>query len=183
MKFYPIEATLKNGASILIRLATKKDAANLLHTVSGYMTDSSHLLTDIDEFTVTVQDERRWIHTLNTNRNSLLLIATCNKKIIGNIDLRGELRRKTYHNATLGIGMSKGWRGLGLGTLLMQCAVNWARQNHYIETVWLHVFANHTIGLALYRKIGFEEIGRQKDFIRNADGSYTDNVIMRLHVK
>lgn len=80
MKFLPVQKTLKNGSVVTIREATKKDAENLLHTVSKYIIDSEYLLTTIEEFNPTIQEEKRWIETLNHNRNCLLLVAFHEKK-------------------------------------------------------------------------------------------------------
>ena len=178
MKFLPVQKTLKNGSVVTIREATKKDAENLLHTVSKYIIDSEYLLTTIEEFNPTIQEEKRWIETLNHNRNCLLLVAVHEKKIIGNIDLKGEPRKKTRHNALLGIGILKNW-----GEILMQCAIDWARQSLTLETLWLHVIARHEQAIALYKKMGFEVAHVQKDFIKYPDGSYDDNIIMKLPVK
>lgn len=183
MKFQPVEKILKNGKVVTIRMAGKKDADGLLQTISKYIMESDHLLTSIDEFNPTIRDQKNWIETLNGQRNSLLLIATFEKKIIGNIDLKGETRKKTRHNAILGIGILKNWQRLGLGEILMQCAIDWARQTLTLETLWLHVFANHAAAISLYKKVGFEETSLLKDFVKNADNSYTDNIIMKLPVK
>lgn len=183
MKFLPVEKILKNGTVVTIRQATKKDAEGLLQTVSRYMIDSDHLVTSIEEFNPTILDEKRWIETFNENRNSLLLIATHKKKIIGNINLNGETRKKTRHNAVLGIGILKEWRSIGLGEILMQCAIDWAKENLTLETLWLHVFATHFKAIGLYKKMGFEEVAVQQDFIKNDDNSYSDNLVMKLSVK
>ena len=79
---------------VTIRMATKKDAEGLLHAISRYIIDSEYLLTTIDEFNPTLRDQKLWIETLNEKRNCLLLIATHEKKIIGNIDLKGESKKK-----------------------------------------------------------------------------------------
>ena len=183
MKFQPIQTILKNGKTVTIQEATKKDAEPLLQTVSRYMADSEHLITGIEEFNPTVQDEKKWIETLNNTDNCVLLIAVHDRKIIGNIDLKGETRKKTKHNAVLGIGILNEWRNLGLGTILMECAIEWARQHRTLETLWLHVFASHTHAIRLYTKMGFEEACLQKDFVKYSDGYYIDNLVMRLDVK
>ncbi len=183
MKFSPVERTLKNGKVVTIRMATKKDAEELMQTISRYIIDSEYLLTTIDEFNPTLRDQKLWIETLNEKRNCLLLIATHEKKIIGNIDLKGESKKKVRHNALLGIGMVKEWRGLGLGKILMEYAIDWARENLTLEILWLHVFADNEQAKALYKKMGFEEVSIQKNFIKNIDGTYSDNIIMKMGVK
>lgn len=182
MKFEQVQQTLKNGKTVTIRQATMKDAEALLMAVSRYLGDSAHLVTMAEEFNPTIKDEKRWINVLNNNRNCLLLIATYEKKIIGNIDLKGEPRRKTSHNALLGIGIAKEWRRCGLGEILMRFAIDWALQSLTIETLWLHVFANHSAGISLYNKMGFSEVYRQKNFVKNLDGNYIDNIVMCLDV-
>ena len=183
MKFDPQQVTLKNGVEIVIREAKRKDARQLLDTMTRCIMEGEFLITEIEEFNPTVQDQAGWIEMLNSSRNSLLLIATCKNEIIGSIDLKGETRKKIWHNATLGISILKKWQNLGLGKIMMQQALNWATNSSSLEQIWLNVFATHTIAINLYKSLGFKEVGIQKDFAKMPDGSFSNNIIMRKQVK
>lgn len=181
-KFQPINIVLKNGKEVLIREATKSDAGELIHLISTYLKESDHLLTLPTEFNPSKQDQKQWIDFLHHSTNGILLVAVHQKKIIGNIDLKGEVRKKTAHNATLGIGVLNSWQNLGLGNALMKAAIDWAQSNKRIRNIWLHVFENHIAAIHLYKKNGFKAIALQKDFIQTKDGDFINNLIMLLRI-
>lgn len=183
MKFAPVNIELKNGERIAIREATTKDAAALIETVSRYLIDSKHLISVIEEFNPTIPQEKAWIQFYTETKNSLLLVATHQNKIIGNIDVRGEQRKKIRHNAILGIGMLKQWQNIGLGTALLQNAINWAMQNPTLKILSLSVHATNTTAIAVYKKVGFLQSGIIPGYVKEADGSFVDNITMYLKVK
>ncbi|MBO9620429.1 MAG: GNAT family N-acetyltransferase [Niabella sp.] len=180
MKIEPVTVTLKNNITVTLRAAVKSDAEALLEAGWRYLEESPYLITTINEFNWTQQQEQAWIRSLNEKENGLLLVAVYNTKIIGSLDLRGELRSKVYQNATLGIALRKQWQQIGLGTALLQTAINWAQQKGILKNIWLNVHATNERAIALYKKMGFKEAGLQPNYIKEADGSFTDNKLMGL---
>lgn len=183
MKFKPVEKVLKNGCCITIREAVRKDAPELIKVISQYLKESSFLISSPDEFNPTTLQQENWIHLLNNSENSILLVAEYRGKIIANIDLKGENRRKVKHNTLMGIGVLSTWQNLGIGTLLLDSVIGWARNNSTIESVWLNVFEGHSEAIKLYEKMGFKKVGIQPDYIKNNDGTYYRNFLMVLSVK
>jgi RimJ/RimL family protein N-acetyltransferase len=182
MRFHPISRRLKNGELVTIRECEPLDAEEFLQTAKTYIKDSEEFLITEDNFNPTIDHEVKYIRSFMESENSLLLIATHNDKILGNLDIRGGQRTKVRHTAVIGMGMLKEWRNIGLGTLLMECVINWARENPLLEILWLQVFASNAAGISLYKKMGFEISGRQTDFIKIQDETYTDNITMDLKV-
>jgi GNAT superfamily N-acetyltransferase len=80
---------------------------------------------------------------------------TLDGKIIGNLDVarfgkdEGYLRR---------IGVVKTHRGKGLGSMLIDCALDWFRKQDNIRTIHLHADLNEA-ALGLYKKSGFKKVG------------------------
>jgi len=182
LKFTPATIPLKDGTPILIRECLPNEAIALMEMVKQYIADSEHLLITPKEFNFSVDYETNWINSLNERSNSLLLVAEHEGQLVGNIDLTGGQRTRIQHTALLGMGMLAAYRGKGLGKALMQCAIDWARQNPVLEYLWLQVYASHSAGLALYQQMGFQETGRQHKFVKKAPGVYEDNVLMELRI-
>ncbi|ANH80134.1 acetyltransferase [Niabella ginsenosidivorans] len=180
MKMDPVTVTLKNRITVQIRAAVKTDAAALLDVGWRYLKESEFLITMADEFNFTKQQEEAWIRSLNERENGLLIVAVAHSKIVGSLDLRGEARTKVRHNAILGIAIRKEWQRVGLGTALMQTAIRWAKEKCILKNIWLNVHATNEPAIALYRKMGFTDAGVQRNFIRETNGSFTDNHIMGL---
>jgi GNAT superfamily N-acetyltransferase len=98
--------------------------------------------------------------------------------IRGHLDLHGGRLGSESHRALLGMGVERGWRGRGYGRALLATAIAWART---AELAWidLGVFAHNHRARALYRSVGFVEIGTTRDRFRVA-GVAIDDVAMAL---
>ena len=181
-KFNPKTVELKNQKTVKIRSAVIDDAEKLLHCIKTYVSQSDYIPKLEEEIKLTIEQEKEWINFFLKNNNSLLLIAEFDNEIIGNIDLTGNRRKIMEHTAVVGMGMLKEWRNTGLGTALLASAIEWAKENQILELIWLQVYTNNTLGLNLYRKMGFEENGTIKNFFKQ-NGQYFDNLTMTLAVK
>ncbi len=182
MSAEPIHSTLKNGRSVTIRQADISDAENLLNCLKRYIPDSDFIPRLQHEVIDSIQEEEKWIESFLTNHNSLLLIAEFEGEIIGNIDLTGSPRKIMEHTAMVGMGMLKEWRNTGLGSVLLQTAIDWATASPILELIWLQVYTENELGLGLYQKFGFEERGIIKNYFKR-DGRYFDNLTMTSKVK
>lgn len=183
MKVNPLEIVLKNNTTVSIREATAADAERLLETVKTYVKENEYLLTTYEEFDITVEKEREWIQSFIDDESSLLLVAEHKGRIIGNIDLTGGKRNRIRHTSLIGISLLKEWQNIGLGTALFETAIHWARHNSPVELLWLLVVGANTNAMALYRKMGFIETGRQAGYFRLSETRYEDNVTMTLNIK
>ena len=181
-KFKPRHTALKNGTTVLIRQAELEDAEKLLHCIKTYIPQSDYIPKLEREITLTVEQEKEWINTLLLNDNSLLLVAEHDGQIIGNIDLTGNRRKMMEHTAVIGMGMVTAYRNSGLGTALLAATIEWAQNNPILELIWLQVFTENQPGIALYRKMGFEENGIIKNFFKQ-ENKYFDNLTMTMNVK
>ena len=181
-EFTPINVTLKNGHTVTVRSATVADAAQLLQTVKEYVKDSTYIPKIADEIKITIQQEEDWLESFILKENSILIVATFNDNIIGNLDITGNSRIIMQHTAVIGMGMLSEWRNSGLGTALLQYSIHWAKANPLLELLWLQVYTENKLALNLYRKMGFVENGIIKDYFKQ-DGRYYDNLTMSLPVK
>ena len=98
--------------------------------------------------------------------------------IVGHLDLTGGRLAAELHRATLGMGVERRARKKGNGRAMLKTAIDWARAN---RLAWLDlgVFAHNAVARALYRSLGFVEVGYVKDQFR-VDGAVIDDVQMAL---
>lgn len=165
---------------ITVREAQPQDALNLLNLKKSYIEGSVTIPMYIDEYKNGEAEERALIERCLAEPNSVLLVAEHNGQLIGNLDLTGNQRRKLYHTAMLGMGIANNWQGMGVGSLLMQAALSWAKANKHISIVWLEVYATNSPGLKLYGKYGFEQCGLIKNFVMEAQP--VDKIAMVLYI-
>lgn len=98
----------------------------------------------------------------------------------GHLDLTGGSIPTELHRASIALGIERPWRRAGWGERLMTTAIEWARA---AGLAWLDlgVFCHNAPAHALYRKLGFVEVGVTVDRFR-IDGQVIDDVSMVLRL-
>jgi RimJ/RimL family protein N-acetyltransferase len=81
--------------------------------------------------------------------------------------------------AHLGMAILEGYRGVGLGRILLTAAVDWAR-NRGCHKVTLEVWPHNARARRLYQSAGFAEEGHLKRHYRRRNGALWDAVVMAL---
>jgi ribosomal protein S18 acetylase RimI-like enzyme len=102
-------------------------------------------------------------------------VAVADGQVVGMLHI--EVSRHGFGD--LGMVVDRGWRGLGVGSALLEAAIGWAR-GQGLHKLSLEVFAHNTAAIALYRKFGFVEEGRRTKQYRRASGELWDSTVMGL---
>jgi ribosomal-protein-alanine N-acetyltransferase len=89
------------------------------------------------------------------------------------------LKTSTEESHLLTIGLTARLHGMGYGRMLLDRAIQTARE-HGMVTMLLEVRPSNAIPLAMYRKYGFKEIGVRKNYYSNPDRTREDALVMRL---
>ena len=101
-------------------------------------------------------------------------------QIVGMVGIHPSGHRKTAHALDLwGLFVEPGFRGRGLGRLLVTHALNFARAQPGVSYVRLAVTDAAPEAVALYRSFGFIECGYESDALR-VDGAGYGETSMRL---
>src|SRR5215211_1286167 len=108
------------------------------------------------------------------DRGSHILSAVAEGEVVGNLDLvtyPGLWRRR--HVGEIHMAVRDDWQGRGVGTALMEAALDLADNWLNLLRLELTVYADNTAGIELYEKLGFEIEGTHRCFaFRN--GEYVD---------
>ena len=104
--------------------------------------------------------------------------AFAGEKLVGKFGV-AQLRPhiKFRHRAVMGISVRKEYWGCGLGSYLMQLAIDQTRTNGF-EQLELGVYSDNARAIHLYEKVGFERYGIQPRAFKLKDGTYRDEIIM-----
>jgi len=164
MKTQPETHFTKDGKEIIIREANEDDALNLIELKLSYIKDTTSIPLYEFEYTNDIQTEKDLINKLLSEKNSLLLVAEHGNKLIGNIDLHGNQRKKLFHTAMIGMGIAYDWQDKKIGTLLMDGIMQWALHKSSLRIIWLEVYSTNKGGVKLYEKFGFEQCGIISNF-------------------
>jgi RimJ/RimL family protein N-acetyltransferase len=131
-----------------------------------------------------VAEERRWIGgeppvDVEARAASWKLdgdfVAEADGEIVGEIHVADS----GHGYGEIGMMVASDWRGRGVGTVLMQQAIAWAR-GQGLHKLALEVFPHNEAAIALYRKLGFVEEARRVRHYRRANGELWDGIAMGL---
>jgi putative acetyltransferase len=102
------------------------------------------------------------------------LVACVEGEVVGSLALEtSPTRWGTRHVASIGMAVRDDWQGRGVGTVLMEAALDLADNWLSLTRVELHVYVDNAPAIALYEKFGFEIEGTHKRFAYR-DGEYVD---------
>lgn len=113
---------------------------------------------------LSLKEERKWLEDeLKKIRNCqrVCLVAEINNVVIGVADI--ELGRgRQNHVGTLGISLRKDYRGIGLGSYLMEKMLKLAEKElkPKPKIIRLGVFPTNKTALSLYKKFGFKKVAK-----------------------
>ncbi|MBN3553162.1 GNAT family N-acetyltransferase [Fictibacillus nanhaiensis] len=171
--------TFKNNLKVTIRKATEDDAQNIIDFYNVVGGESDFLSFGANEFKRDLEEYRNYITATSEESNSIILIAETDSTIIGIATINSPQKERTKHVGTLGIVVSETYTGLGLGKVLMNELLAWARLNNITKKISLVTNENNVKAIELYRKLGFEKEGLLKhdNFIR---GTYHNTIVMGL---
>lgn len=85
--------------------------------------------------------------------------------------------KKYAHQCLFAIIVAEKYRQKGVGARLIEEIKKIAKQNYHIEILHLEVYEENP-AISLYKKMGFEEYGVEKRFIKEKEG-YFNKVLMR----
>ncbi len=177
--------TLADGGRAVLRALGEMDAEAVhAHVVRCVGTTDQVLTTPGDVASVGVLRDD-FAHIFERSRGGLKLgVVTPEDRwtIRGTASLSVRRRVRTAHVGTVGMMLEQEWRGRGLGRVLLEALLAWAREHPALYRVELEVLATNEPGLRLYRGCGFEEEGRKLGAFRQADGRFVDAVLMSVWV-
>lgn len=179
----PIIKKLKNGTEVTLCSPQPGDGAELLAVMRTVMAESKYLLTEADEFNYTVEQEEEMIKAFLDHRDKFLITPKINNKFVGMLDFNIGSRRRIKHQGELGMSVATAYQGQGIGQLMLETLITWAKTQPQIETLRLSVASKNLPAYSLYKKIGFVEEGRQLKRFKFKDGTYDDLVLMALPLK
>jgi len=173
----------KDSKEFIIRVPTENDAQNIIDFAKILFDSTDQVLTTLEEYTISLEDEKKWINNSLENNNTIILIAELNGQVIGLLDFSCKLKRKNAHTGEFGVSVLPHFQGIGIGRLLIENLINWAWENQQIEKIFLNVFDTNKKAIKLYKELGFEEEGRHKKAIKQLTGEYVDIIQMYIWTK
>jgi len=159
---------------MLIERAKIEDARELLAYLNRVGGESDNLLFGADEFSMTVEQEERFI------ASSLLLVGRFEGEIVsvGSVNVAG--RERIAHQGEIALSVAKKCWGRGFGKAMLSALIQLGKDQG-LELLHLGVKSDNDSAIRLYEKLGFREFGRHPKFFK-VRGDYFDKVLMGLEL-
>lgn len=109
--------------------------------------------------------------------NVHMLLACAGDDVVGQLGLYACAHPRRNHVGEIGMGVRDDWQGRGVGTALLQAAIELADRWLQLRRLELQVYADNVAGVRLYTRHGFVEEGRHRDYAFR-DGVYVDALSM-----
>ena len=176
---WPREYQSKDGQPILVRHAAYGDAPALHTGILQVVNEGIYIGVEAEgvrDLPAVIERLRRY---LITDRMAQL-VAEVDGQVVAALSLTpGPFGKKDRHWCCLEMWVIPEARGIGVGTALLETALDYGRDQKYEKAV-VEVFSSNNAALALYRKFGFITEGRQKKLFALPGIGYVDNVLMAL---
>ena len=163
----------------VVRLATAQDAHALVDLAESVGREDGRWILGTGPWR-SVSDERRYLRTIDRHPDAAVYVAD-DGRIVGRLSLSRDPHPASRHVADLGLMVAESHRRQGVGTMLLETAVAWAREAR-VRKLELHVFPWNEPALALYGSFGFEREGYRKRHYERG-GELVDAVLMAYFVR
>jgi len=172
--------TLKDGRNLTLRSAEERDAQTMLDYIVKTAEETHFLIRYPEEISMDIEREKRIINDNLEAEDSVWFTVFDGDKAVGNCSISSHRNHiKLKHRCDFAIAIEQEYCGCGLGTLLMKKAIDKAKELGF-EQMELGTYADNEKGLALYRKMGFQEMGKNFRAFKLKDGTYIDEINMVL---
>lgn len=166
----------KGGERIILRLAGCDDAEEIISVIKTNAPDRSYVL--MEHYGTKPDSVKKYICSMDFERN-LLVVAVANDKVVGalsGIQMDEGKRPQTSHILNIGLHISPAYRGLGIGTHMLNYATDWARKKEF-KKLEADIFTTNKRSLHLFIRAGFIEEGTRQKRIRIGQ-QYIDEVLV-----
>lgn len=173
---FPLEARLRDGQPVSLRLAGEESVGplkELYRMVVEEGTSYPH-----DRFPNHEDFLDYWFSGKSTVAAYLSGETAGTGQLVGAFYLKPNWPGRARLVANAGFVVAPAWRRQGLGWLLGATMLRYARDLGYRSVVFNLVFAENEPARRLWRKLGFEDVGRLPSAVRKDDGTYQDAIIM-----
>ncbi len=166
--------------NIEIRELLPEDAEQMIEYLKKIGGETDNLTFGKEGLPITVEQEKEFLRQAYESKQSVHYGAWKNGQIIGHSNLSGFPRRMS-HRAEMSLAVMKSEWNQGIGSMLVEKLIEYARQNK-IEIIQLEVRSDNTGAIHLYEKHGFQRIGIIPAYFK-MENAYFDFDMMCLDLR
>jgi len=163
---------------LLIREAEIEDAAELVSFLNRVSVETDFTSLDRDGILMTDTEMESFLDKQAHSENQITLLALLNDEIAGLVNITADQRKRVRHIGDLFIVIGKKYWNNGLGSLLIEEAIEWAQASGILRRLQLTVQTRNQAAVHLYQKYGFVIEGRQERGAYIEEGKFIDVYLM-----
>ena len=147
---------------LLIREAEISDASEVIALLDQIGQESNFTSLDENGISMAESEMQIFIDKQAQSENQITLLAFLNDELAGIINVTADQRPRVRHIGDIFLGIKKTFWGSGLGSILMEEAIEWAKTSGVIRRLQLTVQKRNLAAIHLYEKMGFITEGLQE---------------------
>lgn len=178
---YSKDFVIKNNKKCLIRNAVGDDAQEVLDIFLLTHEQTDYLSSYKDETSFDAEFEREFLTNIERSEKGVYLCAVIDGHIVGTASVFAVGANKVGHRAEFGIAIDKDYWGIGIGQALTAACIECAKDSGYAQ-LELEVVSDNSGAIALYKKMGFTEFGRNPRGFYSRFQGWQELVSMRLEL-
>jgi len=169
----------KDGRKVVFRPPRWEDLEDLTAYINSLVDEKVEIMRTEK---VTREEEAEWLaeRLVSIDKGDIIqVVAEVDDEIVACADVVKQWYLMS-HVGVLGIAVKSGFRGIGIGTVIMKTLIEESKKAG-LEILVLDVFDTNNKAKELYKKIGFKEAGKiPKGICKN--GKYIDFIRMTLEL-
>jgi RimJ/RimL family protein N-acetyltransferase len=168
----------KDGRHVILRTLCWEDLDDCIELINSLVTEGANIAKNEK---VTREEEIEWLAGALSRMErgeKIYIVAEVDGKVIGNSEIGRRIGGYEDHVGSIGIAIKKGFRGVGIGTEMMNALIKKGRGMN-LKVLTLTAFRNNKRAIHVYEKLGFEKTGRIPMKFHK-DGKYIDELILTL---
>ena len=172
---------LRDGSVLQISRPRGENAAEILEYLKIVGGETHFLLMDENGLGISEEREAKILEAAYVEPRGGMHFGKINREIACMFSLSCHPRRRLAHTGEIALSVRKKYWHIGVGSAIMEALIELAKEAS-LKYVELGVYADNERAIALYRRCGFEEIGRHRGKLY-VDGEYYDEILMDLHIE
>lgn len=172
---------LKDGRVLVVREAHKEDASRILEYVESISGETAFLTFGPGEFSLSLEEEEKSILSCLESANKLFIIAEIAGTLAGGVIFSGGDKPRMQHVGEFGCSVLKEYWDMGIGSVLVETLIEWAKSSGIIKKLNLLVRTDNDRAIRLYERFGFVREGLITR-VHSIDGKFYDSIFMGLQI-
>lgn len=159
---------------VLFEEAGPSDAKALVDFMNQVIVETDFLDLGAEAFTLTVEQTAELLDSYRAKADQLCFLAKIGGEIIGILNVTTADSYRVSHIGNIFLAVKKAYWGHGIGSILLEETIEWARKTELLKRLELTVQVRNERAVALYQKYGFEIEGTQRRGARTDEGEWLD---------